>query len=80
MVKKAILKPESNMEVVWNTCKKELSGMKSVNAMKTNTKISFENLQSIKKTVFMVLLHNFLQYQFAMKSKASNKHSILKFD
>ena len=54
--------------------------MKSVNAMKTNTKISFENLQSIKKTVFMVLLHNFLQYQFAMKSKASNKHSILKFD
>ena len=35
---KANLKPETNMKVAWDTCKRELGGMKSVNAMKTNTK------------------------------------------
>ena len=35
---KANLKPESNMKDVWNTCKRELGGMKSVNAVKNTTK------------------------------------------
>ena len=33
------------MKVIWNTCRRELGGMKSVNAMKANTKSSFENFQ-----------------------------------
>ena len=45
------------MKVVWNTCKKELGGMKSVNAMETTTKSSFENLQSIQKTVYSLWLY-----------------------
>ena len=37
---KATIKPESKMKVVWNTCKRELGGLKSVNTMKTTTKSS----------------------------------------
>ena len=39
---KANFKPESNMKVVWNTCKKEFGGMKSVSAMKTTKKVNLK--------------------------------------
>ena len=42
---KANIKPESNMKVFWNTFKRELGRMKSVNAMKATTKSSFDNFQ-----------------------------------
>ena len=58
--------------------------MKSVIAMKTASKSLFENFRQFssretygkyfEKTY--TLLHSFLQYQFAKKSKASNKHLI----
>ena len=41
---KVNLKPESSIKVVWYTWRRELGGMKSVNAMETTTKSSFENL------------------------------------
>ena len=42
---KAILIPQSNMKVVWNTCKRKLGRIKPVNPVKTTTNCSFENFQ-----------------------------------
>ena len=42
---KGNIKPKSSMKVFWNAFKRELGWMKSVNAMKTTTKSSFENFQ-----------------------------------
>ena len=33
------------MKIVWNTCKREPGGVKSVSAMETTTKSLYENLQ-----------------------------------
>ena len=60
------------MKAVWNTCKRELGGMKCVNDMKTTTKKSLENFQKQlpfretyvkyveKNYIIMALLHSFL--------------------
>ena len=43
---KANVKPESDIRVLWNTCKKELGGSKSVNAMKTTKKFIWKFSQT----------------------------------
>ena len=56
------LKAESNMIVVWNKCKRELCGMKYVNAMKTTTKNSLEDFQRQPRSRGIYKNHKKKQY------------------
>lgn len=77
---KANSKPESKTKFVFNACERELVGMKSVVIKRRLVQKVHLKTSKTKVTPFLnKFLENyrsFLKYQFVMKSKASNKHSI----